>query len=159
MSRISEGHIKDIVSQVFSLPFLKTIVSGILFIFSWFIPETAFFAVTAVYLLITFDTLLGVLKGIRFQCFSSQEFFRVGIKSVVYFVLLGTAHLMDKVLPVKAAGDIMSSFLFFTELASVVENAIILGVPIPKKIVEIMKIFHEDKAESYPKEKFLRKKK
>lgn len=93
----------------------------------------------AVYVLIIFDTITGLIKAIQKREVSSSSFFRVLVKCLIYFVLIITGRLVDKVVPVGFASSIIESFLVVTEALSIIENLNHLGFPVPTQLVKILK--------------------
>ena len=95
------------------------------------------------YALIAFvviDYLLGVMCAILEKHLSSDVGARGIFKKVVIFSLVGVAHIIDQ----NIIGDcsaIRTAVIFFylsNEGISIIENATRLGLPIPKKLVDVL---------------------
>ena len=96
-----------------------------------------------IYALITFvviDYILGVMCAILEKHLSSDVGARGIFKKVVIFSLVGVAHMIDQ----NIIGDgsaIRTAVIFFylsNEGISIIENATRLGLPIPKKLLDVL---------------------
>ena len=97
-----------------------------------------------IYALIAFmviDYITGVFVAIRRKELSSQVGF-IGIsKKVVILLLVAVGHLLDAhVLNVEdVARSAVAGFYLANEGISILENAAALGLPLPKKLMSILK--------------------
>ena len=98
--------------------------------------------VYVILLLILIDTSTGVWKAAKARIVSSKGFFKFTAKVLVYLMLLATAALIDKSLPVHFSLTLMGSFLAITEAISILENIAILGFPVPTKLVKVLKDYN-----------------
>lgn len=133
---------KDIINQISKGFWLKSFLSFLGCSYTWIFDNPNI--LIAVYILIIFDTITGLFKAIKRKEVSSSSFFRVLIKCLVYFVLIITGRLVDKIVPVNFASSIIESFLVVTEALSVIENLNHLGFPVPIQLVNILKHFSEN---------------
>lgn len=89
---------------------------------------------------IILDFITGVCTGIVEKNLSSEVAWRGIIRKLMEILIVSSAHIFDKY--ICGSGDIILTavcFLFIsTEGISLLENAARLGVPIPKKLVEVL---------------------
>lgn len=107
------------------------------------------------YALIVFvvvDYITGVMVGIFNKELSSQIGFRGIFKKVVIFSLVAMAHIIDT--HVNQNGSVLRTTVIFFYLSneeiSILENVTLIGLPIPKKIKDVLEQLkenevHEDK--------------
>lgn len=107
------------------------------------------------YALIVFvvvDYMTGVMVGILNKELSSQIGFRGIFKKVVIFSLVAVAHIIDT--HVIQNGSVLRTTVIFFYLSnegiSILENAALIGLPIPKKMKDVLEQLkenevHEDK--------------
>lgn len=93
-------------------------------------------AILIIFGLIFLDTATGLIKSWKQKTVSSRGFFRFAAKLLVYFILLATASLVDKVMPMGIALPIMSTFLSVTEGISVIENIGAMGYSVPTHLLQ-----------------------
>jgi toxin secretion/phage lysis holin len=108
--------------------------------------------ITIVIGFIFLDTITGTLKAHKQHQLSSSGFFRFALKLLVYFILLATSALLDKVLPVTnyvSALSVFVAFLSLTEALSVLENISSLGYGVPTKILSALR-FAKDQFDKQP---------
>jgi len=121
--------------------FFKVILGSLLSLNDWvFHPKHD--TVTIVMAFIALDTLTGLMKAFKNGTVSSSGFFRCAVKIVVYFSLLATGALLDRVTSMDAiisALSVMATFLSTTEAISVLENAAGLGFKIPTQVIKMLK--------------------
>ena len=107
------------------------------------------------YALIVFvvvDYMTGVMVGILNKKLSSQIGFRGIFKKVVIFSLVAVAHIIDTYV-IQNGSVLRTTVIFFylsNEGISILENAALIGLPIPKKIRDVLEQLkenenHEDK--------------
>lgn len=108
-------------------------------------------ALTALIALIVIDYITGVLVGISKKTLSSEIGFKGICKKVLILALVGVANIID--MQVIGSGTMIRTATIFFYLAnegiSIVENAANLGLPVPKKIKEIL-LQIKDEAEENP---------
>ena len=95
------------------------------------------------YAIITFvvlDYITGVLCAIAKKELSSEIGYKGIIKKIFIFVLIGIANIID-VLIFKEGGVLRTTVIFFyiaNEGISILENAAVLGLPIPVKLAAVL---------------------
>ena len=101
------------------------------------------------YALIVFvvvDYMTGVMVGILNKELSSQIGFRGIFKKVVIFSLVAVAHIIDTHV-IQNGSVIRTTVIFFylsNEGISILENAALIGLPIPKKIKDVLEQLKEN---------------
>ena len=103
------------------------------------------------YALIAFvviDYITGIMCAVADKKLSSAVGFKGICKKVLIFVLVGLGHILDT--RVIGAGSVLRTAVIFFYLSnegvSLVENAAHLGLPVPKKLKEVLEQLH-DRAE------------
>jgi toxin secretion/phage lysis holin len=101
------------------------------------------------YALIVFvvvDYMTGVMVGILNKELSSQIGFRGIFKKVVIFSLVAVAHIIDT--HVIQNGSVLRTTVIFFYLSnegiSILENAALIGLPIPKKMKDVLEQLKEN---------------
>ena len=103
------------------------------------------------YALIAFvviDYITGIMCAVADKKLSSAVGFKGICKKVMIFALVGLGHILDT--RVIGAGSVLRTAVIFFYLSnegvSLVENAAHLGLPVPKKLKEVLEQLH-DRAE------------
>jgi len=101
------------------------------------------------YALITFvviDYVTGVMVGFTEKKLSSEVGFKGICRKVVIFCLVGMAHILD--VHVIQTGNVLRTAVIFFYLSnegiSILENAALLGLPVPKKVRDVLKQLKDD---------------
>ena len=94
------------------------------------------------------DYITGVMCAINDQKLSSEVGFRGICRKVLIFFLVGVANILD--VEVIGTGSVLRTAIIFFYLSnegvSLLENAAHLGLPIPKKLTDVLAQLH-DRAE------------
>ena len=94
------------------------------------------------------DYITGVMCAIADQKLSSEVGFRGICRKVLIFILVGIANILD--VEVIGTGSVLRTAIIFFYLSnegvSLLENAAHLGLPIPKKLKDVLAQLH-DRAE------------
>ena len=94
------------------------------------------------------DYITGVMCAINDQKLSSEVGFRGICRKVLIFILVGIANILD--VQVIGTGSVLRTAIIFFYLSnegvSLLENAAHLGLPIPKKLKDVLAQLH-DRAE------------
>lgn len=94
------------------------------------------------------DYITGVMCAISDRKFSSEVGFRGICRKVLIFILVGAGHILDT--QVIGTGSVLRTAVIFFYLSnegvSLLENAAHLGLPIPKKLKDVLAQLH-DRAE------------
>ena len=100
----------------------------------------------AVIALMALDYITGVLCGIAAKALSSQTGFKGLVKKLMILVIIAMAHLADLCIIGTGSALMTAVILFFAanEGISILENAAKLGLPIPKKLREVLEQLKED---------------
>lgn len=102
------------------------------------------------YALIVFvvvDYMTGVMVGILNKELSSRIGFRGIFKKVVIFSLVAVAHIIDTRI-IQNGSVLRTAVIFFylsNEGISIMENAALVGLPIPKKLRDVLEQLKEGK--------------
>lgn len=118
--------IKSIFANLLHNASWKALLSTVLVSFNW-VFQYEKEGLLVIFLLIGVDTITGFLSAFKENDLQSGKFFRVCMKCFIYFTLIGTSALVDKVLPLKFAATMTMTFLGMTEGISVFENLNKLG--------------------------------
>lgn len=130
--------VQSVLENIASFLHLKLIASAVVLAFHWVLgPHQE--ATLSVVILISLDTLTGVAKHIRSKTVSSRGFFRFAAKLTVYLILMATASLVDKVVPIAFALPVMVTFLSVTEGISVMENVGAMGFSVPSHLLKLLR--------------------
>ena len=89
------------------------------------------------------DTLLGVLRAIKFRQFNSSVGIDGAIRKVAMVVSVGILMLADLLIHVQKLGMCEFFCMLFTacECLSVLKNMVLCGLPVPKKVESWMRDF------------------
>lgn len=140
---LNPSNFKGILITVLDYPLVKGVLTSTALAYNWVFSENATY-IYVVAALLALDTITGVWRSWKNKIVWSKGFFRVAAKSAVYFILLATGALVDKVMPATFAFTMMTVFLACTEAISIMENVSQLGLPIPIKLVEILKVMKDE---------------
>lgn len=104
----------------------------------------------ALYALITFitvDYITGVMCAALDRQLSSEIGFRGICRKVIILILVGVGSILDR--QVIGSGSTLRTAVIFYYLSnegiSILENASILGLPVPEKLKNVLKQLREDK--------------
>lgn len=131
-------NVKSIFNNILSNTNLKAIIAVLSVVANW-VYGAQKEALMVVFALVIMDTITGTLKAIKRKDLKSCGFFRFAAKIVIYLILMATASLVDKVLPIQFGAAIMYSFLAVTEAISILENVTILGWPVPSRLINMLR--------------------
>ncbi|MGH4124502.1 MAG: phage holin family protein [Clostridium sp.] len=92
--------------------------------------------------LIILDTITGISTAIKYKRFSSTGLRKATKKIITYSLCVITVRLLETILnsliTTTMLSQIIIAFLAITESVSILENLILLGVPIPSNILPIL---------------------
>lgn len=99
----------------------------------------------AIIALMALDYITGVLCGIAAKKLSSETGFKGLVKKLMILVIIAVAHLVDYYIIGTGSALMTAVILFFAanEGISILENAAMLGLPIPKKLRDILEQLKE----------------
>ena len=92
------------------------------------------------------DYITGVLYGIAAKALSSEVGFKGLVKKLMVLVIIAVGHLVDTYIIGTGSALMTAVILFFAanEGISIIENAAKLGMPVPKKLRDILEQLKED---------------
>ena len=92
------------------------------------------------------DYITGVMVAVLEKKLSSDIGFKGIFRKVLIFMLVGIGHIIDCYI-IEKGGAIMTAVIFFylsNEGLSILENAALVGLPIPEKLKGILLELKED---------------
>lgn len=89
-------------------------------------------------LFMVIDYLSGVMCGISNKQLSSEIGFKGIFKKVMIILLVGVSNLLGLALGIEGLRYIIISFYLANEGISIIENASILGLPVPQKVKDVL---------------------
>ena len=101
------------------------------------------------YALIVFvvvDYLTGLMAAFIQKKVSSEVGFKGICKKVAIFCLVGIGHILDTQI-IKTGSVVRTAVIFFylsNEGISIIENVAIIGLPVPKKLKDVLAQLHDD---------------
>ena len=103
--------------------------------------------VIALILFVITDYIAGVMCAIADKKLSSRIGFRGIFRKILIFMLVGIAHIID--VQIISGGDALRTAMIFFYLSnegvSILENAVHLGLRVPKKLKDILIQLNEEK--------------
>lgn len=100
----------------------------------------------ALVVFVSIDYLTGLMAAIVEKKLSSRIGFRGIFKKIVLFFLVAVGHIIDTRL-IQTGTSIRTAIIFFylsNEGLSILENAVRIGLPIPRQLKLILKQFQEE---------------
>nr|WP_308545700.1 phage holin family protein [uncultured Lachnoclostridium sp.] len=124
---------KDIVTSI------QLVISSLGGYLGWFLGGTDGFLYALLFFIIV-DYLTGVMVAILQHKVSSKVGFRGIFKKVVILCLVGIGHILDT--KVIRSGTVMRTAIIFFYLSnegiSILENVALIGLPVPKKLLDVL---------------------
>lgn len=93
---------------------------------------------TTLLIFIVLDYITGVIEAISTKKLSSRVGGKGIAKKIYILILVGVSNLLGNSLEIEGLRYIVISFYLANEGISIIENATRIGVPIPKKIVDVL---------------------
>ena len=120
---------------------------GLFMLFAFFFNSLYKEALLALLILIIGDFIFGITAAHKTgQEIKSAKVFRSAIKVVVYFCLVSFAFQAEKsFLGFLPLDETVIAFLSLTEFVSIMENMANMGYMIPKKLLQRLKEYRDDK--------------
>ncbi len=140
--QFSLGNLRSVFHNIAEDAWVKAVLVVMASGFHWLFDSRTEALIT-ISVLICLDTFTGALKAWRSDKLSSSGFFRFALKCIVYFILMATAALVDKVMPVPFASIIMVTFLAATEAISVMENLGSMGYAVPTLLIKRLRALRD----------------
>lgn len=141
-TNITYAALRDQFEIVNKYPIFKFLI-GLFFAFIDWAMKDHFNTLSIIFVLILLDTFTGVWKSASSGKLSSVGFSRFFSKLIIYFIMLITSGLVDRLLPVPIAVSITGAFLGVTESISILENISILGFPVPLKLLNMLETYRK----------------
>lgn len=129
---------------------MKEVMNGLQYVFAaiggffgWFVGGAEGF----VYALIAFvviDYITGIMVALYEKKLSSEVGFKGILKKVLIFCLVGIGHILDTQI-IQSGSALRTAVIFFylsNEGISIIENAAIIGLPIPEKLKNVLAQLH-----------------
>lgn len=104
-------------------------------------------AISAVVMLMVFDTLTGIMASLHEgKSISSAKFSRALLKSIVYLTAISAGYYADTTIPnFDFIQGTMIAFVGITEFISILENIGRMGFATPKKLLDGLKEYRDSK--------------
>lgn len=138
-------YFQDIIQTVFEPSIGKAIASLVLtflFLFGDFHTQ----GIVAVLMLMTFDTILGVMATYyEGKAIISRKFSRVVQKGAVYLIAISAGYFTDLTIGWSVIQTTMIGFIAVTEFISILENMGRMGFQTPKKLLNQLENFKSQK--------------
>ena len=100
-------------------------------------------AYEVLFILVMIDVATGTMVAWKRHKLSSVRFFQKGIYLLLYFLLLISAHQVERLIeiPLIELEVVTAYFLAISEFISIMENSASLGIPFPNWIMEKLENF------------------
>ena len=143
--RRNDMYFHDIINTVIEPTLLKAAVS-VAITFTFLFGDFHTQGVIAVLMLMTFDTILGVMATYsEGGAITSRKFSRVVQKGIVYFIGISAGYFVDITIGWSVIQATMIGFIGITEFISILENVGRMGYETPKKLLNQLKGFNSQK--------------
>lgn len=103
------------------------------------------------FILILLDIITGILTCMyksshhtRNGKFSSSEFYRGLLKKGMIIIVIIVANRFDLIFNFEYLTNIVIMFFIINEMMSIIENAGLIGLPLPKKLMDVLEVFSEE---------------
>ena len=119
----------------------------------WFLGGFDGFLYTLV-AFVVIDYITGLMAAFFQKKLSSEIGFKGICKKVAIFCLVGVGHVIDS-LVIGSGSVIRTAVIFFylsNEGISIIENVAIIGLPVPKKLIEVLEQLRDDAEETKSEE-------
>jgi toxin secretion/phage lysis holin len=114
-------------------------------------------------LLLIIDMITGVSKGIKFKSFSSSKFKNGFLKMLIYILVNLSCLLIDTLVEFSTNISFFEQYtpiattvcilISLNEFVSIIENAYVLGLKIPKFLYNILELIEEETGIEYNNDK------
>lgn len=148
MKEDNVAYIGGLFGKICSNIVIKCYVALGFVIANFFVDTLMAKAMLALFFLIIFDWVTGVLAARKTgHVIKSSKIVRTPLKIAIYFMIITAARIAEFSLPsaVRYLDDTVIAFLTLTELTSVLENTGRLGYAIPKKLLEKLMSWRDEK--------------
>lgn len=125
---------------------IKTILTAIITWIGWLIGGYDTMMI-ALLLFMIIDYLSGVMCAVINKKLSSKIGFKGIFKKIMLILLVGITNLLGQATGIDGLRYIVISFYLANEGISIIENASILGLPVPKKVKDVLEQLKETTSE------------
>lgn len=125
---------------------IKTILTAIITWIGWLIGGYNTMMI-ALLLFMIIDYLSGVMCAVINKKLSSKIGFKGIFKKIMIILLVGITNLLGQATGIDGLRYIVISFYLANEGISIIENASILGLPVPKKVKDVLEQLKETTSE------------
>lgn len=125
---------------------IKTILTVIITWIGWLIGGYDTMMI-ALLLFMIIDYLSGVMCAVINKKLSSKIGFKGIFKKIMIILLVGITNLLGQATGIDGLRYIVISFYLANEGISIIENASILGLPVPKKVKDVLEQLKETASE------------
>lgn len=126
---------------------LKGILTALGTFLGYFLGGFDSMLITLIVLMII-DYITGVMNAIVQKKLSSSIGFKGIFKKILILLLVGVATRLDVILDTNTIRLLVISFYLANEGISIVENASMLGLPVPQKLKNILEQLKDEEKES-----------
>lgn len=116
---------------------IKVGLTGIITWIGWLVGGYDTMMVTLL-LFMCADYLSGIMCGITNKELSSEIGFKGIFKKIMILLLVGVTNLLGQATGIEGLRYVVISFYLANEGISIIENASILGLPVPQKIKDVL---------------------
>ena len=116
---------------------IKALLTGIITWIGWLVGGYDTMMITLL-LFMVIDYISGVMCGISNKDLSSEIGFKGIFKKIMIILLVGITNLLGVAIGVDGLRYIVISFYLANEGISIIENASILGLPVPQKVKDVL---------------------
>lgn len=99
----------------------------------------------ALLIMMALDYITGVIKGYKNKNINSKNAYKGFWKKIVVLIIVVGATQMDMILQDVGVRTLVLMFYVATEFLSIIENASVLGVPIPSKLKDALEQCRDNK--------------
>ena len=141
-TQIANKMIQGIVEPNIAKIVLSVVLSTLFFLFGNLYTE----ALIAIAMLMIMDTIFGMMAVyVEGGQITSRRFSRVLIKGIVYFSAISAGYFADLTIPLNFIQGTMVAFVGTTEFISILENIGRMGYQTPKKLLNQLKDYRDNK--------------
>lgn len=127
-----------------AISLLKAGLTTAIGVIGWFVGGYDTMIITLL-IFIVIDYLSGVMCAIINKKLSSEVGFKGIFKKIMIILLVGLTNLLGQATGVEGLRYIIISFYLANEGISIIENASVMGLPVPEKVKDILEQLKQDK--------------
>lgn len=141
-------YIQTLLIKINSNVVLKSLAALVIVISEFFVDSVLAKGMLALFFLIIMDWITAIFAARKTkEKITSAKVFRTPLKMAIYFMLISSGRIAEFSLPaaVSYLDDTILAFLALTELISILENTGKIGYAVPKKLLEKLHGWRDDK--------------